>query len=98
MGCCPPLVAAHRARTRAPLRAAPEAVLAPLAGAPRRPPRRLQGAGRSGARGGPGSGRSKRAKHCAGALDEQGGFRSRRTAASSAAETARDGLSVVRTR
>ncbi len=89
---------AHRARTREARLAAPEAVLDPLAGAPRRPPRRLQGAGRSGERAGTGIGRSKRAKHVAWALDGQGGFSSRRTAASLAAEAARDGLSVVRTR
>ena len=95
--CRNPLLAEERARKRAALLDATEAVLAPIAAATRREKRRLTGESKIGARVGKVIGRYKMAKHFAWSIDEKGFFTYRRNASSIAAEAALDGLYVVRT-
>ena len=95
--CRNPLLAEERARKRAALLDATEAVLAPIAAATRREKRRLRGESKIGARVGRVITRYKMAKHFEWSIDEKGGFTYRRNASSIAAEAALDGLYVVRT-
>ena len=97
MVCRNPLLAEERARKRAALLDATEAVLAPIAAATRREKRRLSGESKIGARVGKVIGRYKMAKHFEWSIDEKGGLTYRRNASSIAAEAALDGLYVVRT-
>ena len=97
MVCRNPLLAEERARKRAALLDATEAVLAPIAVATRREKRRLRGESKIGARVGKVIGRYKMAKHFEWSIDEKGGLTYRRNASSIAAEAALDGLYVVRT-
>ena len=93
--CRNPLLAEERARKRAALLDATEAVLAPIAAATRREKRRLRGESKIGARVGRVITRYKMAKHFEWSIDEKGGFTYRRNASSIAAEAALDGLYVV---
>ena len=95
--CRNPLLAEERARKRAALLDATEAVLAPIAAATRREKRRLRGESKIGARVGRVITRYKMAKHFEWSIDEKGGLTYRRNASSIAAEAALDGLYVVRT-
>ena len=97
MVCRNPLLAEERARKRAALLDATEAVLAPIGAATRREKRRLSGESKIGARVGKVIGRYKMAKHFEWSIDEKGGLTYRRNASSIAAEAALDGLYVVRT-
>ena len=97
MVCRNPLLAEERARKRAALLDATEAVLAPIGAATRREKRRLSGESKIGARVGKVIGRYKMAKHFEWSIDEKEGFTYRRNASSIAAEAALDGLYVVRT-
>jgi len=97
MVCRNPLLAEERARKRAALLDATEAVLAPIAAATRRTKRRLTGERNIGARVGKVIGRYKMAKHFAWSIDDKGVFTYQRNASSIAAEAALDGLYVVRT-
>lgn len=97
MVCRHPRLAEERARKRAALLDATEAVLEPIAAATRRPKRRLTGERAIGVRVGKVIGRYKMAKHFTWSIDAQGMFASRRNVASIAAEAALDGLYVVRT-
>jgi len=97
MVCRNPLLAEERARKRAALLDATEAVLEPIAAATRRPKRRLTGERAIGVRVGKVIGRYKMAKHFTWSIDAQGMFAYRRNVASIAAEAALDGLYVVRT-
>ena len=97
MVCRNPLLAEERARKRAALLDATEAVLAPIAAATRREKRRLRGESKIGARVGKVIARYKMAKHFEWSIDEKGGLTYRRNASSIAAEAALDGLYVVRT-
>ena len=97
MVCRNPLLAAERARKREELLQATEALLEPIVAATRRTQRRLKGADRIGERVGKVIGRYKMAKHFEWSIDEQGFFAYRRNAQSIAAETALDGLYVIRT-
>ena len=96
MVCRNPLLA-ERARKRAALLDATEAVLAPIGAATRREKRRLSGESKIGARVGKVIARYKMAKHFEWSIDEKEGFTYRRNASSIAAEAALDGLYVVRT-
>ena len=95
--CRNPLLAEERARKRAALLDATEAVLAPIAAATRREKRRLRGESKIGARVGKVIARYKMAKHFEWSIDEKGVLTYRRNASSIAAEAALDGLYVVRT-
>ena len=97
MVCRNPLLAEERARKRAALLDATEAVLAPIGAATRREKRRLSGESKIGARVGRVIARYKMAKHFEWSIDEKEGFTYRRNASSIAAEAALDGLYVVRT-
>ena len=97
MVCRNPLLAEERARKRAALLDATEAVLAPIGAATRREKRRLRGESKIGARVGKVIARYKMAKHFEWSIDEKGFFTYRRNASSIAAEAALDGLYVVRT-
>jgi len=97
MVCRNPRLAEERARKRAALLDATEAVLEPIAAATRRPKRRLTGERAIGVRVGKVIGRYKMAKHFTWSIDAQGMFAYRRNVASIAAEAALDGLYVVRT-
>ena len=97
MVCRNPLLAEERARKRAALLDATEAVLAPIGAATRREKRRLRGESKIGARVGRVIARYKMAKHFEWSIDEKEGFTYRRNASSIAAEAALDGLYVVRT-
>ena len=97
MVCRNPLLAEERARKRAALLDATEAVLAPIAAATRRTKRRLRGESKIGVRVGRVIGRYKMAKHFAWSIDNKGVFSYRRIPSSIAAEAALDGLYVVRT-
>ena len=95
--CRNPLLAAERARKREELLKATEALLEPIVAATRRAKRRLKGEDKIGERLGKVIGKYKMAKHFAWDIDDHGVFGYRRNAVSIAAETALDGLYVIRT-
>lgn len=97
MVCRNPLLAEERARKREELLVATGQLLAPIGEATRREKRRLRGAERIGERVGRHIGKFKVAKHFEWWIDAGGSLRYRRNAASIAAETALDGLYVIRT-
>ena len=97
MVCRNPLLAEDRARKRAELLEATEALLEPIASATRREVRRLKGADRIGERVGRVIGKYKMAKHFTWSIDDEGVFTYRRNDAAIAAEARLDGLYVIRT-
>ena len=97
MVCRNPLLAEDRARKRAELLEATEALLEPIALATRREVRRLKGADRIGERVGKVIGKYKMAKHFTWSIDDGGAFTYRRNDAAIAAEARLDGLYVIRT-
>ena len=97
MVCRNPLLAEDRARKRAELLEATEALLEPIALATRRETRRLTGAARIGERVGRVIGKYKMAKHFTWSIDDGGVLTCRRNDAAIAAEARLDGLYVIRT-
>ena len=97
MVCRNPLLAEDRARKRAELLEATEALLEPITSATRRDTRRLTGAARIGERVGKVIGKYKMAKHFTWSIDDGGVLTFRRNDAAIAAEARLDGLYVIRT-
>lgn len=97
MVCRNPLLAEDRARKRAELLDATEALLEPIALATRRETRRLKGAAKIGERVGKVIGKYKMAKHFTWSIDDGGVLTFRRNDAAIVAEARLDGLYVIRT-